>query len=123
VLANLTIGHIVVELEIAVKLGLHVDGAEGELVDSRSASERRGSLLVRSALSTDCLSAATVVEATIASDVAAGETLPGEVIVLDEVTQVEVLEREPGLLLVRALVVGVLRAVERGEAAEALKLC
>jgi hypothetical protein len=45
-LALRAIGHVVVELEITVELGLDMDGSQGELVDRRPAAERGRVLLV-----------------------------------------------------------------------------
>jgi len=118
VLAGLSIGHVVVKLEVAVELRLHVDGAERELVDLGSAAERWRALLVPRADTTDLLPTGALVEAAIASDVAAGETLPAKVLVSGERAEVEVIERETRLLLVRALVVGVFRALEGREVSE-----
>lgn len=80
VLARLAIGHVVVELKIAVELGLHKDGAERELVNLGTAGEGRRRVLVRTTDAADLL--ATGVAA--ATAVAASESLPAEVIVLGE---------------------------------------
>lgn len=123
VLAGLAVGHVIMKFEVAVELRLHVDGAERELVDLGSAAEGRRALLVPGADTTNLLPTGALVKAAIASDVAAGETIPAEVVVSGEGAEIEVIERETRLLLVRALVVGVFRALKRGEVPKGERCC
>jgi hypothetical protein len=109
-----------VELEIAVELGLDVDGAQRELVDIGAAAERRRLLLVGRACATNGLLAGTGSKPA-ALVAAVGLALPAaeeEVSVVVEVADVEIVPVEAGLLLVGTLVVGVARARERGSVVE-----
>lgn len=107
VLASRAIGHIIVELEIAVELGRNVDRAERELV---FAAERRGLALVRAADTADTL-ASTLSKATTKASTR-GPAVEVEVLVLREGTSREIVESKAGFLLVGTLVIGVLRASE-----------
>jgi hypothetical protein len=57
VLAGRAVGHVIVELEVAVELGLQGDGAQRELVGtSRSAAKgRRARLVLRARTTNDVL--------------------------------------------------------------------
>jgi hypothetical protein len=106
-----------VELEIAVELGLDVDGSQRELVDVGSAAERRGLLLVRVACSANDL----LTEGTRSEPGLLGLSillaLPApevKVAVLAEVAKVQIEPVEAGNLLLGTLVVRVGRAGERG---------
>ena len=124
VLASLAVGHLIVKLEVAVELGLHVDGAERELVDGTAGSERRGCALVRGAASAEELATGAAAEAATRTSwgIAAREAFPVEVLVLVDRAHDEILEREAGLLGLGTLVVCVCRAVEGREVAEALEM-
>ncbi len=112
-LARRAVGHVVVELEIAVELGLHVDGAERELVDGRTAAKRRRLALVGGACATNgLLAGAGSKAALLAAIILALPALEVEVLVAGEVANVEIIPAEPGLLLVGTLVVGVAGAGE-----------
>jgi hypothetical protein len=107
VLASRSIGHIIVELEIAVELGSNVDRAQGELV---TGTEGRGLALVRATDTADT-PASTLSKATTEASTR-GPAVEVEVLVLREGTSGEIIESEASLLLVGTLVVGVLRASE-----------
>jgi hypothetical protein len=121
-LAGRAVRHVIVELEIAVELGNHVDGAQSELVDGRAAAERRRAALVRRAGATDDLGggasdmAAPLLEASLALP-----AVENEAAVLAEGAETEVAEAEAGRLLVGTLVVGVARAGERRSQVELLQ--
>jgi hypothetical protein len=102
-----------VELEVAVELGLHVDGAQRELVDRGAAAERGRLLLVRRAGAADGLVAGAGSEAApLVTIVLALPAVEVEVAVVEEVTKVKIVPVETGLLLVGTLVVGVAGARE-----------
>lgn len=110
-LADRAVGHVIVELEIAVELGLDNNGAEGELVDNGTAAERWRLVLLRVASTTNELAAAGArVETTLISVTAALEALEGEVSIVGERTRNEISPVEAGLLLGGTLVVDVLGA-------------
>lgn len=120
VLASGTVGHVVVELQVAVKLGLEGDGSERELVNVGTATERRRSLLLAAAGTAD-LVLVSAGSKTLASTIAvACPSLPVEVVVVKEVSGIQVGEVEAGVLLIRALVVRVTGARERVGVSEAL---
>jgi hypothetical protein len=107
VLASRSIGHIIMELEIAVELGSNVDRAQGELV---AGTEGRSLALVRAADTADTL-VSTLSKATTKASTR-GPAVEVEVLVLKEGASREIIESEASLLLVGTLVVGVLRASE-----------
>ena len=112
-LAGRAVGHVVVELEIAVELGLHVDGAERELVDGRAAAERGRLALLGGACATNgLLAGAGSKAAPLVAVILALPALEVEVLVVEEVANVKVIPVEPRLLLVGTLVVGVAGAGE-----------
>lgn len=122
-LALLAIGHVVVELEIAVELRLDVDGAEGELVNLGTTAERRGLILVRPADTTNPLSKSPFAEATTRGGWLRSPAVPYKVLVLEEGSTVrKVVKRKPRLLHIGTLVVLVGRARERRSVAELEKL-
>jgi hypothetical protein len=108
VLAGRAIGHVVVELKIAVELGLDVDGSQGELVDRGPAAEGWGLLLLRVACATDdLLEGAGSKPASVATITLALPAAEGEVPVVEEVAEVQVVPAEAGLLQIGTLVVRV----------------
>jgi hypothetical protein len=111
-----------VELEIAVELGLDVDGAQGELVNGGTAAERRRLFLIRRACATNDLLAegARSKPASLVAVVLALPAAEVEVPVVEEVTKVQVVPAEARLLLVGTFVVGVARA---GEGRSQVELC
>lgn len=122
-LADRAVGHVIVELEIAVELGLDNNGAEGELVDNGTAAERWRLVLLRVASTTNELAAAGArVETTLISVTAALEALEGEVSVVGERTRNEISPVEAGLLLGGTLVVDVLGAGESRSLLELLEM-
>lgn len=122
VLAGRAIRHVVVELEIAVELGLDMDRTKGEVGNLGPASERGRRLLGRATQTANELLAGTALEAS-TTKVAAGEALEVEVTVAAEWARGKVLEGEAGLLHIVALVVGVVRNGKRRYVAEALHWC
>lgn len=121
-LAGRAIRHVVVELEIAVELGLDSDRAKGEIGNLGPASEGGRRLLGRAAQPANELLAGPALEASTA-EIAAGEALEVKVTVAAERARGEILEGEAGLLHVVALVVGVGRNGKRRYVAEALNWC
>lgn len=120
-LAGGAVGHVVVELEIAVELGLDVDRPEGELVDRPADAERGRLPLVRRADAANDLLAKSAAAEAAAPAAALILTLPAaelEVVVVEEVAKVKVVKAEARLLLVGTLVVDVGRASERRGVAE-----
>jgi hypothetical protein len=107
------------ELEIAIELGLHVNGTQRELVDGSSTAKRGRLLLVgRAGATDDLLARAGSKPASVATLILALPPVEVEVPVVEEVTEVEVVPAETRLLLVGTLVVGVSRAGERGSPVE-----
>lgn len=80
VLAGRTIGHVVVELQVAVELGLDTNGAQRELVNVGSAAEGRRLLLHAAAGTADLLSGCARCK-TLGVIRPAGESLPVEVVI------------------------------------------
>lgn len=124
VLASRAIGHAVVELQVAVELGGHLEATNGGLLDVLAvAAEVGGLLMVMMGNTADAL----VLEAegagsklvTLGELVLAGEALPVEATVALEGAGGEILPVETGDLLLGTLVVGVGRAVEGGSASPA----
>ena len=116
-LALLTAGHVIVELEVARELGLHVNLTNGELVRVLAglATERRRGAGVTAADTADGLAASARSEATsltLAEAVLAGPALEVEATIVGEATSGEIIPRETTALLVGALVVSVGRAAE-----------
>jgi hypothetical protein len=97
-----------VEFEIAVELGLDVDGSQGELVDRSAAAEGRRLLLVRMACATnDLLEGPGSKPASVATIALALPAVEVEVAVVEEVAEVQVIPAKTGLLQIGTLVVGV----------------
>jgi hypothetical protein len=118
VLAGRAVGHLVVELQVAVKLRLDVHAAERELV-TLGTTERGRVVLRVSADTTDLLSARAGRKA-LAAVGTASPPLEAEVVVAREGTEAEVAEIETTGLLLCALVVRVTGAGEGGSISEAL---
>ncbi|PHH50432.1 hypothetical protein CFIMG_007421RA00001 [Ceratocystis fimbriata CBS 114723] len=99
-LAVAAVGHVEVELQVAVKLGLDVEGLDGELLDSGAvAANLRSGLLLAAAATSDGLAG---VETGLAS-----ETLELEAVVRLDLTDGHVVPLEATLLGFSALVVAV----------------
>lgn len=124
VLARRAVGHAVVELQVAVELGGHLEAANGGLLDVLAVAAEVGGLLVVVVGNT---ADALVLEAegaggklvTLGELVLAGEALPIESTVALERAGGEILPVETGDLLLGTLVVGVGRAVESRSASPA----
>jgi hypothetical protein len=110
-LAGRTVGHVILELEVAIELGAQGDGAQRKLVRAtRSAAKgRRTTLLLRASTTNDVLVGARS-ESLAETILLAREALEVETTIAEEATQAEVTEVEASSLLVRALVVRVARA-------------
>jgi hypothetical protein len=110
VLAGRSIGHVVVELEVAVELGLDVDGTQREPIDRGATAEGRRLLLVRKASATDGLpKRARSKLAPLLAIILALPATEVEVLVVEEVTKIKIVPAEAGLLLIGTFVVGVAR--------------
>jgi hypothetical protein len=124
VLADLAVRHVVVEFEVAVKLNRDVELDDGELLGDALgvAAEGRRVPLVRAADTRDGLAAKGP-----AGDIAPSASIPAlpalevEVVVAVELADGQVQPVKAALLLVIALVVDVLGAVEGRGAAETAK--
>ncbi|KAH6956525.1 hypothetical protein DER45DRAFT_272280 [Fusarium avenaceum] len=107
VLTGGAVGHIVVELETAVELGLHVELVERELLllAASTASERGGLLTARATLSEDGLAKGSASEITLRLVGSAGPALEIPVVVLVKLTDLEVVPLPALLLVLLTLVV------------------
>lgn len=111
VLAGRSVRHVIVELQVAGELGLDGDGAQRELVNVGTATERRRLRLRAAARSADLLAVGTRSEP-LSGILSATPSLPVEVVVVGKATCGEVGEVEASALLDGTLVVRVTRGRE-----------